>query len=522
MAGVPTIVQYYAAGSSAYFVTGCRNADGTACTVSWHSNMWMRAGEGWGDAVALTKTDEPFVWETEVPISDGKEQLWLVPCTGCTDKYGTSMDGLVVAKLEESGRWPAGSTTSLATTAEWAQQIRIDACCTMQNLLGPNVFTFQRVWTSSAPCYQTTAVCKLTFNDLTMSMTVANAAAPPPPPSVVLPSTSADGVDVVKAWAAERVAHAAANFTGARMPSPESWEDLVVYEVMVDRFNNGDASNDRANVAPTQAARQDTSSAGGMAAYRHGGDLQGVIDRLDYLADLGVGVIYLTPIFKHTGTYHGYCTSDWTEVDPGFGTTELLAELVRNAHGKGMYVFLDISVNHMCGLTVRYTDTAPSKSACLNALSAYDLAGTAVPSGVQGTLDFGSGFFRPLDKQEFFSRCGTVDLYSASGHAQRIYGDFALGNSTDHTIAGDENAKFDFNTNDVDFMDIFADLIKYWVAAADIDGLRLDAVAHVTNAFTAHFSTTCATTPPASARTTSSSSARSSTRPTCSSRTSAR
>ena len=110
-----------------------------------------------------------------------------------------------------------------------------------------------------------------------------------------------------------------------------------------------------------------------------------------------------------------------------------------------------------------------------------------MPSGVQGTLDLGSGFFRPLDKQEFFSRCGTVDLYSASGHAQRIYGDFALGNSTDHTIAGDENAKFDFNTNDVDFMDIFADLIKYWVAAADIDGLRLDAVAHVIlNAFTAH------------------------------------
>lgn len=57
--------------------------------------------------------------------------------------------------------------------------------------------------------------------------------------------------------------------------------------------------------------------------FRHGGDLQGIISRLDYLKDLGVNSLWLTPVLKHNGDYHGYCTASLLEIDPGFGSNEL-------------------------------------------------------------------------------------------------------------------------------------------------------------------------------------------------------
>ncbi len=76
-----------------------------------------------------------------------------------------------------------------------------------------------------------------------------------------------------------------------------------------------------------------------------GGTLRGVIDHLDYVASLGVTAIWLTPIFK-VGSYHGYDTIDYTEIDPRFGAKADLAELVEQAHVRGLRVILDFVANH--------------------------------------------------------------------------------------------------------------------------------------------------------------------------------
>jgi glycosidase len=113
----------------------------------------------------------------------------------------------------------------------------------------------------------------------------------------------------------------------------------VVYQVFVDRFRNGDPSNDPPGTVPWGTPPTGT--------MRAGGDLKGVIDSLDYLADLGIATLYLTPIFM-AHTNHKYDTVDYTKVDPWFGDEHTLRRLLDGAHARGMHVVLDAVFNH-CG-----------------------------------------------------------------------------------------------------------------------------------------------------------------------------
>ncbi len=119
----------------------------------------------------------------------------------------------------------------------------------------------------------------------------------------------------------------------------------VLYLIMPDRFANGDPSNDQIKMRmPYQVDRTHHSA-------RHGGDLKGISDRLDYLADLGVTAIWLNPVLENDmegGSYHGYATTNYYNVDPRFGTNEEYVELITNAHAKGMKVVMDMIFNH-CG-----------------------------------------------------------------------------------------------------------------------------------------------------------------------------
>ena len=195
------------------------------------------------------------------------------------------------------------------------------------------------------------------------------------------PSARESGVAAVELWASERIHLAETEFNRtnqSRVPSPHAWSDHVVYQVMLDRFANGDPSNDRVNLKRDQRARMDTSQLGGIEGWRHGGDLRGLIDRLDYLVDLGTDVLYLNPVFHHTGSYHGYCTTDFTIVDPGFGTNEDFRELVQQAHARGMRVILDI-VQHLCVPAAVYSAAPGPECIALN----YDgkQSGEVHPSG---------------------------------------------------------------------------------------------------------------------------------------------
>lgn len=119
----------------------------------------------------------------------------------------------------------------------------------------------------------------------------------------------------------------------------------VLYLIMPDRFANGDPSNDQIPMRMPYKVDRDHHSA------RHGGDLKGISDRLDYLSELGVTAIWLNPVLENDmegGSYHGYATTDYYKVDPRFGTNEEYANLIAKAHSMGMKVVMDMIFNH-CG-----------------------------------------------------------------------------------------------------------------------------------------------------------------------------
>lgn len=130
----------------------------------------------------------------------------------------------------------------------------------------------------------------------------------------------------------------------------------VLYLIMPDRFANGDPSNDQIPMRmPYKVDRSEPSS-------RHGGDLKGISDRLDYLSDLGVTAIWLNPVLENDmegGSYHGYATTDYYRVDPRFGSNEEYAQLIADAHSKGMKVVMDMIFNH-CGSDHPWVKDIPS------------------------------------------------------------------------------------------------------------------------------------------------------------------
>ncbi|HEU5139535.1 MAG TPA: alpha-glycosidase [Bacillales bacterium] len=120
--------------------------------------------------------------------------------------------------------------------------------------------------------------------------------------------------------------------------APEWVKDTVWYQIFPERFANGDPTNDPKDSLPWGSAEPTPTNF-------FGGDFQGVIDHLDYLVDLGIGGIYLTPIFKAYSN-HKYDTIDYMEIDPQFGDKETFRQLVRKCHEKGIRVMLDAVFNH--------------------------------------------------------------------------------------------------------------------------------------------------------------------------------
>jgi len=120
----------------------------------------------------------------------------------------------------------------------------------------------------------------------------------------------------------------------------------VLYLLMPDRFANGNPANDNLKMqnATVQVDRNDPNA-------RHGGDLAGIEQHLDYLADLGVTAIWPTPVLVNDmpgGTYHGYAITDYYKIDPRFGTNADYLRFIATAHQKGLKVVMDMVFNH-CG-----------------------------------------------------------------------------------------------------------------------------------------------------------------------------
>src|SRR6266705_2074313 len=129
---------------------------------------------------------------------------------------------------------------------------------------------------------------------------------------------------------------------GGPFPSPQDWRDEWIYFLMMDRFDN-----------PSQLPRHTPFDDPNYADFQ-GGKLSGVRQRLPYLKRLGTGAIWLSPVLKNLPfrpTYHGYGIYDFLSVDPRFADDPLNADdelrtLVDAAHAEGLYVIMDIVLNH--------------------------------------------------------------------------------------------------------------------------------------------------------------------------------
>lgn len=135
----------------------------------------------------------------------------------------------------------------------------------------------------------------------------------------------------------------------------------VLYMLMPDRFASGSSKNDQ--IKGLNAYKNDRS----QPSLRHGGDLEGIRQHLDYFTQLGVTALWFTPVLENNSpdnngfsTYHGYATTDYYRVDPRFGTNDEYKQLVDEAHQKGLKIVMDMIFNH-CGFEHPWTLDMPSK-----------------------------------------------------------------------------------------------------------------------------------------------------------------
>lgn len=135
---------------------------------------------------------------------------------------------------------------------------------------------------------------------------------------------------------------------GMEKSSDFEWDQAVIYFLLTDRFNNGDKSNDDPNGENYDKKH--------LESY-HGGDFQGIIDKLDYLQELGINTIWITPIVDNIDwnlrhdkdsqyAYHGYWAKDFTKIDEHLGDVDIFKELLDQAHERNIKVMVDVVLNH--------------------------------------------------------------------------------------------------------------------------------------------------------------------------------
>ncbi|MFI7540815.1 pullulanase-type alpha-1,6-glucosidase [Actinoplanes sp. NPDC049599] len=258
------------------------------------------------------------------------------------------------------------------------------------------------------------------------------------------------------------------------------------YFVLPDRFANGDPSNDTGKLPGDRLATgYDPADKG----FYHGGDLQGIINGLDYIQGLGTTAIWLAPVFKNrpvqgsgadiSAGYHGYWITDFTRVDPHFGTNADLERLVKLAHRRGMKIYLDIIVNHTADV-IKY---AENKYDYLDkATSPYtDARGREFED--RNYAD-GTRAFPELNDQSY-PYTPVIDAKDTSVKKPGWLNDPAMyHNRGDSTFVGENSEYGDFVGLDDLFTErpeVVAGMTKIygdWIAKTGIDGYRLDTVKH--------------------------------------------
>jgi alpha-amylase len=278
---------------------------------------------------------------------------------------------------------------------------------------------------------------------------------------------------------------------------PGDWRDEVIYQLLVDRFANADPGNDW---------RVDLSAQGKW----HGGDWKGVEEKLDYLEELGVTTLWISPIVKNVDSdagfdgYHGYWAQDLTALNPHFGDLPALRRLVFAAHERKMKVIVDIVTNHM-GQAFYYD---------INQNGEPDdrVAGSGTTSGVTHVNEYDPDFdIRGVQSRTSLGEAGPAPIifvydaetnhippepeifqdpraYHRKGRTydfedpdQLLLGDFPGGLKDVATeLCGPRDG--------VPVKETMVDVYARWVELTDVDGFRIDTVKHVERGFWRYFS----------------------------------
>lgn len=240
----------------------------------------------------------------------------------------------------------------------------------------------------------------------------------------------------------------------------------VLYMLMPDRFASAVAPTKKSNGKPVQMKTKYTVDRN-EPSLRHGGNIEGIRQHLDYFCDLGVTALWFTPVLENDSpdngtqsTYHGYATTDYYKVDPRFGSNEEYRQLIDEAHAKGLKVVMDMIFNH-CGIDHPWLKDLPSKD-WLNTpewLSAPKETATETKNGQSTTYDGGLN-----DKylQTSYKLTPVVDPYASKIDLHETVDGWFVPSMPD------------LNQRNLHLMTYLIQNSKWWIETVGIDGIRMD------------------------------------------------
>jgi glycosidase len=205
----------------------------------------------------------------------------------------------------------------------------------------------------------------------------------------------------------------------------------LIYLIMSDRFSNGDPANDSYSNMREKGVHRDSMYS------RHGGDIQGIMNHLDYLKDLGVTAVWLTPEIENDephASYHGYAVTDYYKVDPRYGTNDLYKKFVEKCHSMGLKVVKDLVHNH---------------------------------AGTEGYTIMDMPMKSWVHQWPKYTRSNFKDMAVMDPHASAMDRKLMLDGWFDHRMA-------DMNENNPYVQNFLTQNHIWWVEYAGVDGFRLD------------------------------------------------
>ena len=241
----------------------------------------------------------------------------------------------------------------------------------------------------------------------------------------------------------------------------------VLYMLMPDRFASGRTDNDQIKGMNTYVNDRTKPS------LRHGGDLEGIRQHLDYFTELGVTALWFTPVLENNSpdsngysTYHGYATTDYYRVDPRFGTNEEYRQLISEAHSKGLKVVMDMIFNH-CGLEHPWLSDLPSK----DWLNTPEWLEESRNTGLDRTTGKTDGTPSTTDKylQTSYKLTPVVDPYASKIDLHETVDGWFVPSMPD------------LNQKNPHVIRYLVQNSIWWIETAGIDGIRMDTYPYADN-----------------------------------------